>query len=265
MNGYRGICVDRRQVLEWLPRNGFLFAVSVVVFGLTLIEVVDVFELPFESLVGSSGLAGGLFGSLVQLEATLGYPGLFVLMLLESASLPVPSEIILPLAGYLVFLDKMGFIQAVVVASLGGLVGAYIDYYASRLLGRPLLVQVLKRIHVRESSLIRAERWFNRGGLVAVLLARFVPLIRTLISFPAGLLKMDSRTFGVVTLIGTLGWSTLLVYAGYRAGGLWRSGASSMVGALDTLVVYVLLALSALYILVYLVGYSRQKGVLVGL
>jgi len=254
--------VGKRQTFEWFPKSSFLFAISIVVFGLTLIEAIDAFELPFESLVGSSGLVGGLFASSTQLEATLGYPGLFVLMLLESASLPVPSEVILPLAGYLVFIGKMGFIQAVIVASAGGLVGAYIDYYAARLLGRPLLVRVLKYIHISEPSLVRAENWFNRGGLVTVLLARFVPLIRTLISFPAGLLKMSSRAFGAMTLIGTLGWSTLLVYAGYRAGGLWRSGASSTVGALDTLIVYALLALSALYILAYLVGYLRsEKGV----
>jgi membrane protein DedA with SNARE-associated domain len=260
MSEYCGICVDRRQAFEWLPRSNFLFAISLVVFGLTLIEAIDAFELPFESLVGSSGVVGGLFTSSIQLEATLGYPGLFVLMLLESASLPVPSEVILPLAGYLVFLGKMGFIQAVIVASVGGLVGAYIDYYAARLLGRPLLVQVLKRIRVSELSLIRAERWFNRSGLGAVLLARFVPLIRTLISFPAGLLKMDSRAFGVVTMIGTLGWSALLVYTGYRAGGLWRSGASSTVGTLDTLIVFILLALSTFYILLYLAGYQKGKS-----
>ncbi|MEM0272114.1 MAG: DedA family protein [Thermoprotei archaeon] len=242
----------------WLPRNGVLFTISIMVFGLTLIEAIDAFELPFESVISSSSL-GGLFVTSAQLEGTLGYLGLFALMLLESASLPVPSEVVLPLAGYLVFLGKMGFIQALIVASAGGLVGSYVDYYAARILGRPLLVRILKYIHISEARLARAERWFNKGGLAAVLLARFVPLLRTLISFPAGLLKMDSRAFGAVTLVGTLGWSALLIYAGYRAGGLWQSGASSLMGVLDMVIVYALLVLSAVYIVAYIAGYTKKN------
>lgn len=229
-----------------------------MVFGLTLIEAVDAFELPFEGALGSVGV-GGVFGALVGLEQAAGYPGLFVLMVVESASLPVPSEVVLPLAGYLVYLGKMGFVEAVVVASAGGLVGSYLDYYLARIVGRPILVRILSYIHVGEPSLVRAERWFNRGGALAVLLARFVPLIRTLISFPAGLLRMDPKVFGLVTLAGTVGWSALLIYAGYSAGSLWQKSATHLVGVLDTLVVYALLGLSAAYIAAYLLGFGSKK------
>lgn len=241
-----------------VPRSRFLLGLSVVVLGLTLIEAVDVFELPFEGAVGSVGV-GGVFGALVQLERSVGYPGLFVLMFLESASLPVPSEVVLPLAGYLVYLGEMGFAQALLVATAGGVAGSYVDYYLARVLGRPILVRVLAYIHVGGGSLARAEAWFNRGGALAVLLARFVPLIRTLISFPAGLLRMDVKRFGLVTFGGTLGWSALLVYAGYSAGALWGTATSRVVGALDTLVVYALLVLSAAYITLYFAGFSTRK------
>ncbi|PSN84868.1 hypothetical protein B9Q02_08530 [Candidatus Marsarchaeota G1 archaeon BE_D] len=244
---------------SWLPHNTFLFGTSLLVFALTFIEVVDFVELPFENALGVASV-GGLFSSLVKLESTAGYFGLFALMLLESASLPIPSEVILPLAGYLVSLGKMGFAQALLVSSLGGLVGAYIDYYLAKLVGRPVLVSILKKIKVKEESLVKAETWFNRGGVWAVLLARFVPIMRSLISFPAGLLKMNRVIFGLVTFIGSVIWCLLLIYVGYQAGALWQTSARQTEALLNILTVYALLVLSAFYIVYYLVSKSPKSA-----
>jgi membrane protein DedA with SNARE-associated domain len=254
------ICVDKIYVANRLPRSYALFALSLLVLVLTLIEAVDAFELPFEGAISSVGV-GGLFGTAINLEASLGYTGVFVLMVLESASLPVPSEVVLPLAGYLVSLGKLGFTETVIVASVGGTLGAYIDYYLARMLGRPILLRLLSKIRVDESSLDRAQKFFEKGGSLSVLLGRLVPLLRTLISFPAGLLKMDSRVFGLMTIVGTLAWSALLVYVGYSAGALWRSSATATVATVDIIVVYALLILSAVYVGMFLLGYAlRSKG-----
>ncbi len=147
-----------------------------------------------------------------------GYPGLFVLMVLESATLPVPSEIVLPLAGWLVFQGQFNFGVAVVVASVGSLVGTLIDYYIGLYLGRAVVLKYGKYVRLHESSLIRTEKWFAKYGEQIVLLARFVPLVRTVIAFPAGIAEMKLWRFIVFSIIGIVVWDAILIYVGYFFG-----------------------------------------------
>jgi membrane protein DedA with SNARE-associated domain len=147
-----------------------------------------------------------------------GYPGLFVLMVLESATLPVPSEIVLPLAGWLVFHGQFNFGVAVVVASVGSLVGTLIDYYIGLYLGRAVVLRYGKYVRLHESSLIRTEKWFAKYGEQIVLLARFVPLVRTVIAFPAGIAEMKLWRFIVFSIIGIVVWDAILIYVGYFFG-----------------------------------------------
>ncbi len=147
-----------------------------------------------------------------------GYTGVFLLMVMESATLPVPSEVVLPLAGYLVYKGTFEFWTAVIVATLGSLVGTMIDYSIGFYLGRPAVMRYGRLVGISEHRFITTEGWFRKRGKMIVLLARFVPLVRTLIAFPAGIVKMDAKQFLAYSAIGVFVWDAALVYVGYVAG-----------------------------------------------
>ncbi len=116
-------------------------------------------------------------------------------MTLEGATLPVPSEIVLPVTGFLVYNHTLDFWPAVAVASLGGLLGTVIDFSIGYYLGRPTVLRYGRKIRLNERYLVIVEGWFAKHGSAAVLFARFVPLLRTLIAFPAGVAKMRVSKF----------------------------------------------------------------------
>jgi membrane protein DedA with SNARE-associated domain len=173
-----------------------------------------------------SGTTGGLLSSLssstfnfaLDLMDRSGLLGVFSLMVMESATLPVPSEIVLPLAGYLVYLGKVEFWTVVAVASAGSLVGTAIDYFIGYSLGRAAVLRYGSLVRLNEGHLTLAERWFSKYGSPTVLLARFVPVIRTLVAFPAGLAKMRMGRFLVYSAVGIVTWDAILVYLGVAAG-----------------------------------------------
>jgi len=155
---------------------------------------------------------------LVDAFAQLGYPGIFVLMVLESATLPVPSEVVLPLGGYLVYQGRLEFWSVVAVATLGSLIGTMIDYGIGYYLGRPAVLRYGRIVRFSHERLETTERWFNQHGTNVVLLARFVPLLRTLIAFPAGIVRMEPKRFLAYSAVGILVWDIALVYIGFLAG-----------------------------------------------
>lgn len=139
-------------------------------------------------------------------------------MAMESATLPIPSEVVLPLAGYLVFLGQMNFWLAVGVASVGSLIGTLVDYWIGYYLGRPVILRYGRYFRLNESHLATSERWFNKFGEVTVFLARFVPLIRTLVAFPAGIAEMKLWKFVAFSTLGIVIWNGALIYLGVVAG-----------------------------------------------
>ncbi len=155
---------------------------------------------------------------------SLGYVGIGLLMFLENLFPPIPSELIMPLAGYTASLPdpKIQVIPAIVVGVIGTIVGAIPWYYAGLLLGqerlRVLAGRYGKWIGVSEDDLDKSVTWFQKHGVKAVLFGRMVPGIRTLISIPAGIGKMPLIPFFIYSTIGTIGWVTLLTYAGYFLG-----------------------------------------------
>ena len=159
-----------------------------------------------------------IFNTIVNLLYQTGYLGVFLLMLMESATLPVPSEVVLPLGGYLVSQGRLEFWSTVAVATVGSLVGTMVDYGIGYYLGRPAVLRYGRIVRFNEKRLEMTERWFSTHGKSVVLLARFVPLLRTLIAFPAGLVKMDVKRFLVYSAIGILIWDIALVYLGDLAG-----------------------------------------------
>jgi membrane protein DedA with SNARE-associated domain len=159
-----------------------------------------------------------VFNTIVSLLYQTGYLGVFLLMVAESATLPIPSEVVLPLGGYLVSQGRLEFWSTVAVATVGSLVGTMVDYGIGYYLGRPAVLRYGRIVRFSEKRLETTERWFGSHGKSVVLLARFVPLVRTLIAFPAGLVKMDVKRFLVYSAVGILIWDIALVYLGELAG-----------------------------------------------
>ncbi len=249
-----------REQAPLIPRSKYLVIAAAAAFSLGLLQVTHVVELPFGGWF--SGTAGSVVSTktLLDFMKNVGYLSLFVLMALESASLPIPSEVVLPFAGYLVYLGVMNFWVALVVSTAASLAGALFDYYLAFWLGRPFVVRMLRVFGLGSSTLDRAERWFGRSGQWTVFVARFVPGLRTVISLPAGLFRMGVRTFVVMTVAGCFAWSAILVYAGYLAGTASSnvfSSSSTVVDALSAVITLV----AAAYIVYYLYGSRRTASV----
>jgi len=206
--------------------KAYLFFAALATLSLSLVEILDYFELPFESFVGHLFTSGSLIsaGFVTSAMTNFGYGGVFVLMLLESASLPIPSEVVLPFAGYLVFSGSMNFLAVVILTTVAGVAGALADYYLALKLGRPFVERMLKLSGTGGAgTLHRWEEWLGARGSWSILVARFIPGMRSAVSFPAGALRMRLRTFVAMTAVGAFGWSTLLVYLGFLAGNLWQT------------------------------------------
>ncbi len=159
-----------------------------------------------------------VFNTIVSLLYQTGYLGVFLLMVADSATLPIPSEVVLPLGGYLVSQGRLEFWSTVAVATVGSLVGTMVDYGIGYYLGRPAVLRYGRIVRFSEKRLETTEKWFGSHGKSVVLLARFVPLLRTLIAFPAGVVRMDVKRFLVYSAVGILVWDIALVYLGVLAG-----------------------------------------------
>ena len=242
-----------------IGRETYLFCASLCILFLTVSEILDFFELPFESLVSrllmsSSSVPVSFVTSAV---AATGYMGIFVLMTLESVSLPVPSEVLLPFSGYLASKGSLSFQGVLVASTSAGMIGALIDYYLALKFGRSLVDRLLKWSGANAGALRRMESWISGRGSWSVLIARFIPGMRTAISLPAGVLRMRLRPFVSMTLVGTVGWSVLLVYLGYAAGKLWQSTSLQSMSFLTDLLLYLGFVSSLSYAIYYLIRRIR--------
>lgn len=148
----------------------------------------------------------------------MGYPGIFLLMAMESSVLPVPSELVMPPAGYLAQKGEMNIVAAILCGTFGSLVGAYINYFAARHLGRPLLLKYGRYVWITEEKFTRVENFFLRHGEISTFLGRLLPVVRHLISLPAGLAGMGHLRFSLYTLLGAGIWVTVLTFIGYFIG-----------------------------------------------
>ena len=153
--------------------------------------------------------------------STLGYPGIVLLMAIESACTPLPSEIILPFSGYLVYTGRFSLFWVATAGALGCNVGSIVGYYAGMYGGRPVLLRYGKYFLISRREIELADRWFERYGNWTVFVSRLLPIIRTYISFPAGVARMNFWQFNVYTFLGSWPWCYGLAYAGYRLGEHW--------------------------------------------
>ena len=159
----------------------------------------------------------------VHLVSSLGYYGIFIGMTVESACIPLPSEAIMAFAGYLTYKGVLQFWPAVIIGTLGNVVGSIIAYYVGIRGGRPFLERYGRAIWFSHKHLDVAEKWFLRYGDWSVFFGRLLPVIRTFISLPAGIFRMRFGPFVLFTAVGSLPWSFLLVYVGLKLGPRWDS------------------------------------------
>lgn len=160
--------------------------------------------------------------TLLQLMESYGYIALFVAIVLENANIPIPSEVVLGFAGFLISQQIFSFWTTFIVACLAGLVGSVLSYWLGSYGGRPLLLKYGKYIFFNEHKFQMAENMFNKYGGAAVLICRCLPGVRTFISFPAGIARYPFWKFTIFTIIGTIPWTLLLVWAGSLLGSHWR-------------------------------------------
>jgi len=167
--------------------------------------------------------------ALINLVGTWGYVAILVTMAAESAGLPISSEIVVPLGGALASQGKLNLVLVVVVASLANLVGSLIAFYLTRRFGeRVVLSRAGRRLGLSRGHLRLANRFFGRVGLWAVFVGRLLPIVRTYISFPAGLSKIGYPRFTLATLAGAIPWNLVLAYAGYQLGRNYASVAATI-------------------------------------
>ena len=176
---------------------------------------------------------------------TLGYPGIFAAMVAENLFPPIPSEVVLPLAGFEVAAGSLVFLWTVLAATAGSLAGALILYAVGRYGGRPVVERWGRLLRITQTDLVRAEGWFDRWGDWVVLGARVVPLARSVVSVPAGMMRMSLPRFVVLTTVGSLLWNILLVGAGYQLGSRWEEVAEFIGRFSDLMKVVAVLAVVA--------------------
>lgn len=182
---------------------------------------------------------------------TLQWPGVVALMAVESACIPFPSEIIMPLAGWMLIKEQALPVTYTMLAgvygAIGNTVGSVIAYYAGMWAGRPLLNKYGRYILISQHDLDIADRWFSRSGIWTVFVSRLLPVIRTYISLPAGIARMNIIKFLVYTFTGSFIWSTGLAYGGYLMGEHWEQLRNAM-RPFDPVIIALIVGLIIFYV-----------------
>jgi membrane protein DedA with SNARE-associated domain len=167
-----------------------------------------------------SELAAALSALIISVIDSLGLPGVFVLMAGDSMATPIPSEVVMAFAGFLAAQGSMNFWAVVIVGTLGALAGSLVAYYIGLYGGRAAVLCYGKRF-ISPSNLDMAEDWFDKHGEKTVFFARLLPVVRSLISFPAGAARMNVGKFALFTFLGALPWNFATAYFGFVAGENW--------------------------------------------
>lgn len=152
----------------------------------------------------------------------LGYPGVFIMMALESMIFPIPSELVMPFAGFLIAQGKLNFPLVIIFSTFGSLFGSLLSYYIGKYTGDQLVIKYGKYFFLNKSDLEKTHNWFMREGGKTIFISRLVPVVRHLISIPAGIGKMNIKKFCFYTITGATIWNTFLAYLGFIIGENWK-------------------------------------------
>jgi len=200
-----------------------------------------------------------LIDGLLQTLLAIGYPGIVALMVLESSILPVPSELVMPPAGYWAAKGQMSFPVVLLCGVLGSIIGALANYYGAQLIGRPLIQRYGKYVLLSEKNLLRSERFFAEHGEISTLIGRLFPVVRHLISIPAGLHRMPLPRFILYTALGAAVWCAILTWIGYFLGQHEAALRSEEIHRYVTWALLMLMPLTVVVIWIYVLRRRRPK------
>jgi len=189
-------------------------------------------------------IIAALAGFIIAVISKTGYLGVLLLMTIESACIPLPSEVIMPFAGYLVYTGRFNLLWAATAGALGCNLGSVIAYEIGYYGGRPLVERYGSHIFLGRHELEMAERFFKRFGSIAVFVGRLLPVIRTFIALPAGIARMPRLRFHIYTFVGSWPWCLALAWFGMKLGQQWDKDPrlKQWFHRLDAVIVVVLLA-----------------------
>ncbi|EJY96763.1 DedA family protein [Staphylococcus arlettae] len=186
---------------------------------------------------------------ITQFMEQFGYFGIALLIFLENIFPPIPSEIILTFGGFMTTKSSLGFIGVTVASTLGSIIGAIVLYGIGLWIGEDKLYRLVNRygkiLRVKSTDLTKTFKWFEKYGYWTIFFCRFVPLIRSLISIPAGITKMNFSVFIIFSTLGTIIWNMVLIYLGMTVGGNWHQIVYYM--DIYSKVIYVILLLIVIY------------------
>lgn len=199
-------------------------------------------------------IISGLSAFIIATISALGYGGVVLMMAIESACIPLPSEIIMPFSGYLVATGRFGLQTVAIAGAAGCLLGSYVAYFVGLRGGRPFIERYGRYVLIAEHELETADRFFARWGSHTVFWSRMLPVVRTFIAFPAGMARMKLFPFTVYTLVGSYIWCLALAWGGTKLGQHWKDLAPYF-HRFDASIVTLLIVGSAAFI------YNRIKGI----
>ena len=185
----------------------------------------------------------------------IGYFGIFILMVLESMIAPVPSEAVMPFAGFLVYSGKFNLFLTILASSIGSIIGSLLSYYIGFYGGRPFVMKLGRYLFLEEAQLDFTINFFKKYGAITIFISRFIPVVRHLISIPAGVGRMGIKKFVFYTLAGATLWNSFLIYVGMKLGENWQS-ISKYTEQLGILIL-VLIILAVIY---YVYMHTKRKG-----
>lgn len=200
-------------------------------------------------------LLAGISAFIIATISSLGYGGVVLMMAIESACIPFPSEVIMPFAGYLVHTGRFGLQAVAIAGAIGCLLGSYVAYYIGRSGGRWFLLKYGRFVLIAPHEIEMADRFFARWGSPAVFVSRLLPVVRTFIAFPAGVARMRLLPFTIYTLLGSYLWCLILAYAGMKLGQHWEDLAPWF-HRFDGVIAFLIVAGVAVII------YNRVRGIM---
>jgi len=197
-------------------------------------------------------------GWIIHVISGMGYPGIVLLMAIESANIPLPSEIIMPFSGYLVYTGQFNLWWAGFWGAIGCVLGGALSYWIGMIGGRPLIEKYGKYILISHHDLDLADRWFKKHGEAAVFVGRLLPVVRTFISFPAGIARMNFGRFVLYSFLGSFPFCLLLAYIGKKLGDQWEN-LRSYFHRFDLLIGIIIIAAVTWYIWRHIKNLKKPK------
>ncbi len=201
----------------------------------------------------------GIFLYVKEIMSSLGYFGIGGGMFIESACIPLPSEMTLPLAGFMVADGSIDFIMANVAVAIGSMLGSILAYIVGYYGGRPFILKYGKYFFLSEDHFYKAEKTFIKYGSAAVFFGRLLPVIRTFISLPAGIAKMNFKKFFLYSLVGMIPWNFILIFLGYKMGANYETIVRPIFKQFESIIILLIIGIILFFVLRAII--NRKKGV----